>query len=474
MKSLKNRLLLIFMVWIGALLAGLFGMIGQLFPVYAEAPAGRAENLWAILGLFFVVALILSYIFGMRLIYLFTQPIENAVETALELAKGNFQARAAESGTGRIFQLSTSINVLARSLQEISAVREIEQERLKTIIENMGSGLLMIGRQGHVSLVNRPFAEEFNLNPEKINRQFYRDIDLPDDLLHFIDEVFMTETAASAQLMLPKSIQVKHMAVYGAPVIGNHERWLGIVIVLNDITELKRLEQIRKDFVANVSHELRTPVTSIKGFSETLLEGAHEDTSSLLAFLEIIYKESNRLELLIHDLLELSKIEQHGFHLNISQTDMAKVLERAIEMTRPAMEEKQIDIEYEVTGNAVIEGDANRLVQIMMNLLGNAAVYSPENTKVRASVTEGSDHVVVTISDQGIGIGKQEIPRIFERFYRVDRARSRNSGGTGLGLAIVKHLTEAHHGKIQVESTVGEGTSFHITLPKKQPDDSQT
>lgn len=253
--------------------------------------------------------------------------------------------------------------------------------------------------------------------------------------------------------------------VYGAPVVGDHGRWLGVVLVMHDVSELVRLEQIRKDFVANVSHELRTPITSIKGFSETLLDGAYKDEKMLLSFLDIMYQESNRLQMLIQDLLELSKIEQHGFSVDIIPTSLKDVLMRAVDVTSQKLDEKDMQFLVSIDRDIKVLADANRLIQIFTNLIANAIMYSPEGTTVTLRIKETDEYGIVEVEDEGIGIEKSEIPRVFERFYRVDRARSRNSGGTGLGLAIVKHLVEAHDGKIQVTSEVGKGTCIKILLP---------
>ncbi len=255
------------------------------------------------------------------------------------------------------------------------------------------------------------------------------------------------------------------MEVYGAPVIGAHGHWLGVVIVMHDITELKNLEQVRKDFVANVSHELRTPITSIKGFSETLLDGAYQDEETLLSFLEIMYKESNRLQMLVQDLLELSKIEKEGFKVDVAPTSFNAIVKSAMEMAHIQIEEKNMDVHLEEEGEVRVLGDANRLTQIVVNLLANAVSYSKPDKRIDLKVLTHGEYGVVEIADQGIGIKQAEIPRIFERFYRVDRARSRNSGGTGLGLAIVKHLVEAHNGRIIVKSEEGVGTTMRIYIP---------
>ncbi|MDM5229866.1 two-component system histidine kinase PnpS [Lysinibacillus pakistanensis] len=510
MKSMSNRLFVTFMLLLGTILAVLMIVIGQLFPVYIEQydeqaslekqefinqvlderkielskedreAINRVQNageqhkilssvrarLYVVLVILFTIALILIAIVSRYMIRNFTAPIDNVTETALELAKGNYRARAHENEQERMMPLSHSINILARNLQDITTIREVEEERLKTLIENMGSSLMMIGREGNISIVNRVFLERFGMQIDDVQGKVFRTIGLPKSLEQFIDHVFLTEMPYRQQIKMEVQQELYNKEVYGAPVIGDHGRWLGVVIVMHDITELVRLEQIRKDFVANVSHELRTPITSIKGFSETLLDGAYKDEKMLLSFLEIIYKESNRLQMLIQDLLELSKIEQHGFTVNIMPMGLQDVLIRGAELTGPRLDEKNMSFHVDIERDVEVMGDANRIIQIVTNLITNAITYSPENTTVSIRLKENEKYGIIEIEDQGIGIEKHEIARVFERFYRVDRARSRNSGGTGLGLAIVKHLVEAHHGRIQVESEVGVGTKMIVMIPK--------
>lgn len=462
MKSFQQRLLTTILIWLGILLAGMLILIGQLFPVYEQME--NKLQIWSFLALIFIVAMLFSAVIGYRIIKVQALPIENVTETALELAKGNYRARAYEFSNIGTVELSSAINVLARNLQEITAVREMEQERLKTLIENMGSALIMIDRQGSVTLFNKAFTYEFALKDKELSDKFYKEIEIPAELEAFIEHVFMLEQPAREQLKFTQGMNTRHIDVYGAPVIGKHEQWHGIVIVAHDITELKRLEGIRRDFVANVSHELRTPVTSIKGFSETLLDGAYVDQSALLSFLEIIHKESNRLEMLIQDLLELSRIEREGFQVDAQPTEMDALIETAAERIQGRLEEKNISLKLELQP-VLVQGDANRLIQVMINLLINAITYSGAGTAITVRLFEKDGEAVTEVEDQGIGIAASELPRLFERFYRVDRARSRNQGGTGLGLSIVKHLIEAHHGKVEVRSEVGKGTTFTVYLP---------
>ncbi|MEG0439367.1 MAG: ATP-binding protein [Solibacillus sp.] len=423
------------------------------------------KRLYLFLGVLMFVSFVLMVMMSLRVANNFIHPIINITRTAMELSKGNYRARAFANGPKTVVELRNSINILARNLQDITKSRKIEEERLKTLIENMGSALMMIDREGNVSIVNRKFQKHFELDKNELIGKNFLNLGLPNVLEEFIDHVFLTEMPYRQQLEMEIEHECYVEQVYGAPVVGEHGRWLGVVIVMHDISELIRLEQIRKDFVANVSHELRTPITSIKGFSETLLDGAFKDEQMMLSFLGIINEESNRIQALVNELLELSKIEQHGFTVNALPTRLQDILVRVVDITSAQLESKNMQFEVEIEQDAIILGDTNRLIQVFTNLINNAIAYSKEDTMVTIRISTNDQYGIFEVKDQGIGIEKAEIARIFERFYRVDRARSRNSGGTGLGLSIVKHLIEAHHGKIQVTSEVGSGTSMKVYLP---------
>ncbi|WP_042345399.1 two-component system histidine kinase PnpS [Bacillus massiliigorillae] len=399
----------------------------------------------------------------------FTKPIETATNTAIELAKGNFRARTYEDPNDETKMLSTSINILARNLQEMETSREMQQDRLSTLIENIGSGVLLIDSKGYITLMNKTYKQLFNVSPSQFLYRLYYEALPYQDVILLIEEIFMTEKSIKKQMFLSLQIERKHFEVYGAPIIGNTDEWKGIVLVFHDISELKKLEQMRKDFVANVSHELRTPVTSIKGFSETLLDGDLKNEKTIRDFLTIILNESDRLQTLIQELLELSKIEKSEFKIATTKLDLNNLLAE----TSTIFEQKAIKrgIEFhleEAMQPVMIEGDPYRLKQIFINLISNAINYTQEGGKVDVIVSENDQFASVEVKDTGIGIEQKEIPRIFERFYRVNRDRSRNSGGTGLGLAIVKHLVEAHKGQLQVISEPGKGTSFIVKLKKRR------
>ncbi|WP_409251601.1 two-component system histidine kinase PnpS [Bacillus sp. SCS-153A] len=429
------------------------------------------KQIWAVLSISLGIALVVILMLGSRITSRYTKPIDSATQVAMELAKGNYRARTYEDRMDETSMLSTSINILARNLQEMTSAQDIQQNRLTTLIENMGSGLLLIDHRGYAVLTNKAFKEFFSITPDRItNKRYYEVIKFP-EVNKLVEEIFMTEQKIRKQLLLPLKIERRHFELYGAPIIGTKEEWKGIVLVFHDITELKKLEQMRKDFVANVSHELRTPITSIKGFTETLLDGAMNDKETLEMFLNIILRESDRLQSLITDLLDLSKMEKQGFQLNIHDADMRETLEDVMAILEKKPEKKDIELVLLGDKSAIAEVDSLRIKQIFINLIGNAITYTPAGGKVTITLKQSESTVEVEVRDNGIGIDEKEIPRIFERFYRVDKARSRDSGGTGLGLAIVKHLIEAHGGSIEVESKVNEGTAFTVSLEKKFPGD---
>ena len=424
---------------------------------------------WIIFASFFL-SLLVIYLIGYKLIYRYTRPIESATKVAVDLANGNYHARTYEDRVDETGVLSSSLNKVAKDMQEMVKAQEIQEDRLGTLIESIGSGLLLIDSRGYINLINKSYKDMFFVrSADYLYKQYYKVIPYR-QVTDLAEEIFMTEHKVIRDMTLEIKNEKKSFQVYGVPIIGTNDRWMGILLVFNDITELKKLEQIRKDFVANVSHELKTPITSIKGFSETLLDGAMEDKETLEEFLRIILKESHRLQTLIQDLLDLSKLEQHHFALNKEEFNLMEILNKATKMLEGRAEAKNIKLLFPQANEIVkIEGDRSRLTQVFLNLITNAVIYTPNDGEITVYVVEKKKKIEIRIQDTGIGIEQEEIPRIFERFYRVDKARSRNSGGTGLGLAIVKHLVELHRGTIQVESEMGEGTTFTVILHKEFP-----
>ncbi|MGJ7912797.1 two-component system histidine kinase PnpS [Neobacillus sp. LXY-1] len=470
MTKFRKKIFVALFILIILVLIGIGVLLGQLFKIsYIETLNDQIKaEIFFYLSICLGIAIFFILFLSIRITTRYTKPIEDATNVAIELAKGNYRARTTVGRLDETVMLGTSINMLAENLQELVKSQEIQQDRLTALIENMGAGLILIDSRGYIGLINKGFSDLFHVNGSQYLNKLYYEVIEQKEICQIVAEVFRTEQKVNKQLMIPLEIQRKYFVVYGIPIIGTNHVWKGVLLVFHDITELKNLEQMRKDFVANVSHELKTPITSIKGFTETLLDGAMNNKETLEAFLSIILKESIRLQTLVHDLLELSKIEQQGFILNIQKVDLYHLLNDVMTLLDGKAQAKNIDLQFYCNLSEVtVDGDRDRLKQVFINLISNAIIYTPPNGIVKVYLLEQVEEVRIHVLDTGIGINKEEIPRIFERFYRVDRDRSRNSGGTGLGLAIVKHLVEAHHGNISVKSDLGKGSEFIIELPKK-------
>ncbi|GAK02942.1 LOW QUALITY PROTEIN: phosphate regulon sensor protein PhoR [Geomicrobium sp. JCM 19037] len=419
-------------------------------------------RVWLFIGISFSAALLIIMILGYRVGHQLTRPIYELTEMSKQLVKGNYKARAYDDSSDEIGQLARSVNLLALNLDKTTRRYEREHDRLRALIDHMGSGSFLTATGSSVQTE----LEEKSLLMEKNSKGYITKL-YPIKPLTLFNRVYDRRKQARSITLVTSPAKESYYEVYGTPIMSERSELEGVVIVLHDISDLKRLEQMRKDFVANVSHELKTPVTSLKGFAETLLDGSHEDPVIRKQFLEIIGKESSRLQDLIEDLLELSRIEHHTFQLHPSAFFLTEVISESLTLLHKKAEKKHIRLEERFHEEMEMVGDAARIKQLVINLVTNAIVYTPENghVTVEAFRDEESHRCVIQVKDNGIGIDEQSLPRIFERFYRVDRARSRNSGGTGLGLAIVKHLVEAQQGTITAESTVNKGTTFTVRLP---------
>lgn len=425
------------------------------------------KNLRAALTFVLFTAMLLTAIVGVRIAKGIAKPIEEMITVSERLKDKDYSSRVRLRPKGELGQLANAINVLAASLKsQMEQIQENEQQ-LMGVLTNMKSGVLLVDKDGKILLANRAMGTMLGIKPESLKGKLHVEAGKSAGLSRLIDQCLIEgkEIRDEIQFYFPDE---RILDAHLAPYVGKHDELKGIVAVLHDITDIRRLEKMRSEFVANVSHELKTPITSVKGFAETLLDGAMEDEELLHDFLNIIYKESERLHRLINDILHLSKIEQHLVTLKIEKVNVTEVVHNVAETIRKQAMTKGLELEITDHINVWIEGEKDRIQQIILNLVSNAVVYTPEGGKISVSVTEREDKVDIRVQDNGIGISKEDLPRIFERFYRVDKARSRDSGGTGLGLAIVKHLVESHRGSIKVESEEGKGTVFTVSLPKKQ------
>lgn len=395
----------------------------------------------------------------------YIQPINEVSYAASLLTQGNYKVRIPESSVKETRELYVTINVLARRLERLNSEQKIQRNRLVTTLENIPSAVLMIDKHGKIVVANKTFYEIFN-ETKNVEHQNYEKF-LHPTLKKLVVEGFRTEKPVYDQVELQLSlIHQKFFDTSCVPILTRTKKRLqGMVIVLHDITQLKKLENLRRDFVANVSHELKTPITSMKGFTETLLDGAKNDEASLDMFLNIMLKESNRIQSLVDDLLDLSKIEQNTA-LDKHQINLSQVANNALAMIQPLANDKNIDLIDEIDDKVTALADETKMSQVIVNLLSNAVNYSPPDKTITLRVFEDAKYKVIEVIDEGIGIAEEETGRIFERFYRVDKARSRESGGTGLGLSITKHIVEGYQGIIEVESEIGKGSTFRVQLPE--------
>ncbi|WP_010532418.1 two-component system histidine kinase PnpS [Lentibacillus jeotgali] len=444
--------------------AGLFSLV-----FLTGVAAAQLTSEYIILGSILFVEYFILLIIMLHLYDKYMKPIKKTTQTVNELVKGNYRVRIHHSAGGNIAELNNKLNALARNLSEFEIQEQMQEDRLSTVIDNTQSGLVLIDEKGYIHLVNRKFISMFGGNAHDYQGYLYYDV-LADETIHeTVQEAFLYETNIKHSFTQTFEIDTKYIEIVGAPIFNERGMLKGAVLLLYDITHLKKLELMRKDFVANVSHELKTPITSISGFAETLLSGAKNDKESLDRFLTIIYDESSRLQGLIEDLLTLSRLESDEFKIARTDVDMNQLIEEVLPVIDQRVKQKDITLTTDVKGDITLRADGERIKQIIMNLLTNAISYTGENGAVNLAVTDEGESIHIHVSDDGIGIPKEAITRIFERFYRVDKARSRNTGGTGLGLAIVKHIVEVHDGNISVESEPDKGSTFHVYLPKNDP-----
>jgi two-component system phosphate regulon sensor histidine kinase PhoR len=413
-------------------------------------------NFWLNLALILVLALTLSHFFSRSL----TQPIQQMIETARK-----FMPAKVPDETAKPTELFG--RVLGEFAARVTTLSE-EKTRLNVILTSMVEGVLVLDRRGIILLVNTAFERMFHLvdGQKVVGRSCF-------EILRHHPLVELIKTALDRKISQSQEVRIQmgqerffHVEASIAPEC--RDQSVCAVLVFHDITEIKRLERVRKDFVANVSHELRTPLTSIKGYIEALLDGAKDDSQRCLEFLQILQKHTDRLSNLIADLLALSQIESGQYQWKRDEIKVQELVERVTSMLRPIAERKNQQVSVRVapdTGSLV--GDGDKLTQVMINLLDNAIKYTPEGGKITLETKQAGDTLEIAVSDTGLGIPSKDLPRIFERFYRVDQARSRELGGTGLGLSIVKHIVEAHGGKISVESELGKGSRFILSLPQK-------
>jgi two-component system phosphate regulon sensor histidine kinase PhoR len=408
--------------------------------------------------------------------------IEEITAFSQAVASGNFRKRIFPRGKGELADLTKNVSDMSQELQRRLQQAEEEKYMIEAILMNMSDGLILTDKKGRILLSNKAVYTLFGIE-SGIDGKTVMEALRKSELIELIDTIVETKETISREIEVtyPKEL----LLMVTAASYSVRGELSGAVLAFHDITRLKQLEDIRKDFVANVSHEIKTPITAIKGFAETLLEGALDDKENAYKFLETIKNHSERLNSLVSDLLTLSRIELGDIKIEKETVDLHNVIDTVFETLKEKAQSKGLYLREEISpGPLEIRADRNRLIQILLNLVDNGIKFTEkggvtikvkseklklkserESTELLTLNSHLRNFIEISVEDTGIGIPKKHLPRLGERFYRVDKARSRELGGTGLGLAIVKHIVKAHGWEMQIESMPGRGTTVKIIIP---------
>jgi two-component system phosphate regulon sensor histidine kinase PhoR len=421
-----------------------------------DAAVGRVRGLLLVASLVaFAVAALASTIAAHRM----TRVVRRVTDTARRMSEGDLDARSRVGGRDELGELGRTLDKLAGGLSASLAELRSERDRMAGILQSMDEGVLLLDTDGRIAMINPALREMLLLGSEVVGRSLLEVI--RHSPLRKLLEQAREGTVVSGEVEI-EGVKPRRMLVRASLLRGDPG---GVLAVFFDVTELRRLETLRRDFVANVSHELRTPITAVRSAAETLRSGAAADPTASARFLDILDRNAERLQHLVEDLLDLSRIESRQFQLQPESIPMAPALAHAVSLSRERAEKKRITLDARAPQELVATADRRVLEQVLANLIDNAIKYSGAGCRVDVEARAAGDVVEVAVRDDGPGIEARHLPRLFERFYRVDAGRSRDQGGTGLGLSIVKHLVEAMGGRVSVESTPGKGSTFSFTLP---------
>ena len=408
------------------------------------------------------IALAITAVLGILLARTITRPISDMRRQALEMAKGNFSRKVKVYGYDEIGQLAMTFNNLTKKLREAQATTEGERRKLASVLTHMTDGVIATDRRGRIILINDAALNILNVSRETVISNSIIDV-------LGLGEQYTFETLVQEpdSLILDFSTE-KELYILRASlsVIQKETGFVnGLIVVLHDITEHEKIDQERREFVANVSHELRTPLTTMKSYLEALADGVWRDETIAPRFIEVTQTETERMIRLVNDLLQLSKLDSKDYELNTSWINFTRFFNKVIDRFELTKQENVVFVR-KIPGEAIfIEIDEDKITQVLDNIISNALKYSPQGGKITFRVKELNEHIQVSVSDEGVGIPKADLSKIFDRFYRVDKARSRKLGGTGLGLAIAKEVVVAHGGEIWAESRENKGTTIFFTLP---------
>jgi two-component system phosphate regulon sensor histidine kinase PhoR len=410
------------------------------------------------------LALVLSNIVAKRM----SAAVGELTDAARRMTEGDLETRTRLTGHDELSELGQALDRLAGSLATSLGKLRAERDLQRRILEAMHEGVVVVDRDGRIVLVNPALRSTLLLGADAVGKlliETVRHAEL-DTLVERAREA-PDPDEPPVEIELP-GLKPRRLLVQVAPLSGDDE---GLLLVFVDVTELRRLESLRRDFVANASHELRTPIAAVRSATETLQTGALGDPVAASRFLDIIERNAQRLQSLVEDLLELSKLESNEFKLKRERVDLNRVVPLVLALFRERAEKKGVRLASELSASLpAVEGDARALEHVLSNLVDNAVKYCPSGARIVVSAVGEEARVRLVVADNGPGISAEHLPRVFERFYRVDAGRSRELGGTGLGLSIVKHMVETMRGKVSVDSAVGKGSTFTVSLQRRVED----
>jgi len=411
-----------------------------------------------------LLGLVAAWIIGTGLSRRLTRPLDALSRAAVQLTAGDLRSRAPVGGEDELGRLGQTFNTMAGRLEETIGAISTERTRVEAIIAAMTDAVVATDGTESVLLLNRAAEDLLGVRRRHTLGRRAADVFPAPRLAGMLHEA-VAFGRVTAEELPPGTAGDRVVEVHCAPIRDKDGTATGAVAVLRDVTELRQTERLRRELTANVSHELRTPLTSIKGFAETLLDGAMKDEAACRRFLTIMNGETDRLVKLVDDLLDLSLLESKRVTLELKPVDVSVLVAHTVDKLKPLAQTQHLTLQQSAPPGIIVPADADRLEQVLTNLVDNALKYTPEGGRVDVRVATADGEVEVLVNDSGRGIGPEDLPHVFERFYRADRSRTRGSGGTGLGLAIAKHIVEAHGGRISVSSRANEGTTFKVTLP---------
>lgn len=388
-----------------------------------------------------------------------------------ELKEKNFDRRYRVDSYEEINHLGRSINDLSEAISRQVHEKEVNEEQIQELINNLVLGVMLLDEDQRIIMTNPAMNEILGTNFYGQLERDYNEVIKSSDIVTLVEQAYRKGKTINDEITIYYPDE-RIVDVNVVPIPSKTSSDLNVIILLYDITEIRRLEKVRTDFVANASHELRTPITALKGFSETLLDGAMEDQAVLTEFLQIINKEAERLDTIVEDILQLSRLEQKVSQVNAQLVRLKDSVEDVFQILQQKAEIKNIRCRLIEATPTYVFADPDHVKQIVMNLIANAIAYTREDGRVCVRIGIEEEEVYLQVEDNGIGIPEADIPRIFERFYRVDRARSRNAGGTGLGLSIVRWLVDSMNARIEVDSEYKKGSIFSVYFPKPRKDEN--